>query len=246
MEQIHSKTLSIKDLGNGRIGGYCLLFSTEDDPDLADDYFTKDSQLDIQDREYPVYYAHSLDPILNDRIIGNSSLKTDPVGVWIECQLSMRDEYEKAIYKLAKQGKLGWSTGSVSHLVRREQKSKAYFVKSWPIAEISLTPTPCEPRTNAQPIKTIEQLIADYDLNQNLTLDEEFNQCLHSVKSLTDRLRNLANLRLQQNKIPLAAKHEENINNLLLSLSSLKDCLPVSNEEILKLKDTLQDLQSWI
>ena len=44
------------------------------------------------------------------------------MGVWVEGILNMRDDYEKALYNLAKQGKLGWSSGTASHLVEREKE----------------------------------------------------------------------------------------------------------------------------
>jgi hypothetical protein len=40
-------------------------------------------------------------------------------------------------------GKLGYSTGSVAHLVERLEGN----IKRWPVYELSLTPTPAEPRT---------------------------------------------------------------------------------------------------
>jgi HK97 family phage major capsid protein len=56
------------------------------------------------------------------------------------------------VLRLIEQGVLGWSSGSVSHLVRRAQG----VIKHWPIVEFSLTPQPCEPRTvGVQRIKTI-------------------------------------------------------------------------------------------
>ena len=44
---------------------------------------------------------------------------------------------------------LGWSSGSVPHLVQRTKGSLpgTQKITSWPIVELSLTPTPAEPRT---------------------------------------------------------------------------------------------------
>jgi len=67
----------------------------------------------------------------------------------------MRDEYEKRIMELAAAGKLGWSSGAAGHLVEREQVGKSWRIKSWPIAEASLTPTPAEPRNNAVSVKSL-------------------------------------------------------------------------------------------
>ena len=152
----------VKALADGKIGGYLVIFTSPEAPDLARDYFTKET--DFGDQETTsVYYAHGLDKTLGKRVIGKGSLKVDEVGVWITAQLDLRDDYEKAIYALAKKKKLGWSSGSAPHLVEREAVKGANFIKTWPLGlDASLTPTPCEPRTAAIPIKSLN--IEEFDL----------------------------------------------------------------------------------
>lgn len=145
----------IKDLGNGKIGGYLVIFSDPSSPDLAGDFFTKDTDFGTNTTSQ-IYFSHGLDKTLQKKVIGKGNLKIDDVGVWITAQLELRDEYEKAIYTLAKNHKLGWSSGTASHLVERESVKGANFIKTWPLGlDASLTPTPCEPRTSAIPIKEI-------------------------------------------------------------------------------------------
>jgi phage head maturation protease len=154
----------VKALGDGKVGGYLVRFSTEQDPDLSvmRDFFTKDTDFDIE--EWPakssVYYSHGLDTTLKTRKIGRAEMKMDDVGVWVEAQLNQRDEYEKAVYRLAKEGKLGWSSGTAEHLMGREPvtqggKTIAHRITHWPIVEASLTPTPAEPRNQATPLKSV-------------------------------------------------------------------------------------------
>ena len=124
----------------------------------ARDFFnqTTDYALDAQPTKTAVYYQHGLDPVLKRRRLGQGELHTDAVGVWIEAQLNMRDEYERAVYEMAKAGKLGWSSGTAAHLVEREARGKAMWIKSWPLGlDASLTPTPAEPRTRAIPLKSL-------------------------------------------------------------------------------------------
>ena len=64
-------------------------------------------------------------------------------------------QYVDQVLKLIEKGVLGWSSGSVSHVVRRE----GGLIKSWPVVEFSLTPTPCEPRTLG--VERIKALAAD-------------------------------------------------------------------------------------
>lgn len=147
---------AVKVLGEGKIGGYLVRFSTERDPDLVGDFFTKDSDLGVEPgSRLPVYYQHGYDPHFKSKRIGRASVEYQDVGIWLEAQLEMRDEYERGLMELAEAGKLGWSSGAAGHLVEREQVGKSWHITSWPIAEASLTPTPAEPRNAAVSVKSI-------------------------------------------------------------------------------------------
>jgi len=145
----------IKALGNGRVGGMLIRFSTASDPDLTDDFFTKDTILHFP-AEMPVLYNHGLDKVLKKRVIGQAKATMTDAGIWAESQLDLRDEYEKEIYKLVEAGKLGYSSGALSHLVEREPAGKGVsFIKSWFVGEVSLTPTPAEPRNTIVSLKSL-------------------------------------------------------------------------------------------
>lgn len=146
---------AIKTLGDGKLGGHLIVYGDEKNPDIEGDYFTKSTEFDFENGDArPVYYIHGLDGALKKRKIGNATLTRDEVGVWVEAQLNMRDEYEKAIYQLATEGKVGWSSGAAAHMVERERVGKSLHVKKWAIAEASLTPTPAEPRAQVVYMKT--------------------------------------------------------------------------------------------
>lgn len=146
----------VKALGDGKVGGYLVRYSTPTDPDLTGDFFTKSTDFGIEDgSRLPVFYQHGMDGVLKNRKIGKAQIKFDDAGLWMEAQLSMRDEYERMIYELAEKGKLGLSSGAAGHLVEREQVGKAWYIKSWIIAEASLTPTPAEPRNVVMPLKSL-------------------------------------------------------------------------------------------
>jgi HK97 family phage major capsid protein len=147
---------AIKALGEGKVAGYLVRFSGETDPDVTDDFFGKDTDYGVIDGStLPVYYQHGMDEKMGIKSIGRGTVKIDDIGLWFEAQLNMRSEYEQMIYELAKEGKLGWSSGAAGHLVEREEVGKAFHIKSWPIAEASLTPTPAEPRNTVTPIKSL-------------------------------------------------------------------------------------------
>lgn len=150
---------AVKALGDGRVGGYGVLFTSADDPDLQGDFFTKSTDLELGGRESLLaIWDHGLDSVLKRRRLGRAKYRVDDAGVWFETKLNEADDYEKAIYSLAQAGKLGWSTGSAPHLVERVPVKKAFELKSWPIIEVSLTHMPVEPRTAALPLKSIKHV----------------------------------------------------------------------------------------
>jgi HK97 family phage major capsid protein len=149
----------IKDLGGGKVGGYLIRWSQPDgkDADLTEDYFTKDgSTVEIPMTNLPIFYAHGTDSKIKKSIIGRGSVKFDDVGVWLESQLDQRTEYEKAVLAMAKAGKLGYSSGALSHLVERQDTGGGkHLIKTWVVGEGSLTPRPAEPRNQVLPLKSL-------------------------------------------------------------------------------------------
>ena len=131
---------AVKALGDGKIGGFGIRYTDAKHKDLQGDYFTPDSNLWLEHYpEVPLLYQHGMDDTLDTRVIGKAVAQPKDEGVWYEAQLNLRDEYENLIYELAKAGKLGYSSGSISHLVRREPDGK---LAQWPVVEMTLTPNP--------------------------------------------------------------------------------------------------------
>jgi HK97 family phage major capsid protein len=139
---------------NGRVGGYLVRFSTENDPDLTGDYFTKETDFGEFAR-LPLLYQHGMDAKIGKRRVGTADNRMDDFGIWAESQLNLRDEYEKFIFDMAKRGKLGYSSGAAAHTVERSEGAKAAHIKQWYMAEASLTPTPAEYRNTVTPIKSL-------------------------------------------------------------------------------------------
>lgn len=148
---------AIKDLGNGKVGGYLVLYGDATKTDLTGDYFTPDTDFDLDnEKTTTVYYQHGLDPQLKRRKLGTGVIKRDDVGVWVEAQLKLRDDYERAVYGMVQAGKMGWSSGTAAHLVERESVGKSYHITRWALGlDASITPTPAEPRTQALNLKSI-------------------------------------------------------------------------------------------
>lgn len=142
---------AIKATADGKIKGYAIRFGSPDNTDLEADYFVASTDfgrpMKMGDKfKINLYYHHGADSTMKSYPIGYGEVMMDDVGLWYEAQIDMSNEYGKMIDKLAQQGKLGFSSGAAGHLVTREKTGKSYKIMSWPIAEVSVTPTPAESR----------------------------------------------------------------------------------------------------
>ena len=155
----------VKALGDGRVGGYLVLFGDPDRTDLVGDYFTPETDFGLDlNTKCRVLFDHGLDPTLKSLGLGVVNLNLDKKGVWAEGQLKARESYSAAVKEIIGKDlpeliagkKLGWSSGTAPHLVGRKSVAggRAHEITSWPLGlDASLTATPCEPRTLAVPLK---------------------------------------------------------------------------------------------
>lgn len=131
------------------LGGYGVVFGGMD---LEGDTFTPQTDFKNYVAQPPVFFDHSLQQNVEHELGHVIKMTADEKGLWVEAQLDRHKAYVDQVLELAEKGALGWSSGSVPHLVRRDAKS----IKQWPIVEFSLTPTPAEPRTiGVERIKSI-------------------------------------------------------------------------------------------
>jgi hypothetical protein len=162
---------AVKAMGEGRVGGYLVQFGSEATKDGDGEWFTPETDFDC---EFParasVYYNHCQDPVIGRRRLTHGSMKLDDLGVWVEAQLDLADRYQAAMYAMAAKGKLGWSSGSLSHLTDPPRETPGGAIKSWPLGhDASLTPVPSDSRNMAIALKSwvaegpapLEDLMAD-------------------------------------------------------------------------------------
>jgi HK97 family phage major capsid protein len=172
--QLVETSTSLKTLNatEGRVGGYLIVWGSAQRRDLQGEYFTPETELglDWYDRR-PVLYHHGLDGDLKAAIIGViDTLRADEFGVWAEAQLDIRQRYVRAVHRLIERGILGWSSGSLPHLVEVMDDG---CIKRWPIIEGSLTPAPAEPRrTDVRVIKSAYDVLG-LDVSRLALRDEE-------------------------------------------------------------------------
>lgn len=120
--------------------------------DLTGDTFTKATDFG-ETRPFvgmPVYYDHALGSMRGQIGTVKAWTPTDD-GIDVDIEIDRRNRYVAEVMKLVKSGALGLSTGALSHLVVREGGE----LKRWIVGEISLTPTPAEPRTVTE-VKTAQ------------------------------------------------------------------------------------------
>lgn len=145
---------ALKSMGKGWVGGYLVRFGSPQERDIESDYFTAQTYFGKSAGNGADVFLNHAQPIMrglpkslekfNDYNFKNPlKTKVDDVGVFAQHLLDVRDEYENAIYELCKSGKLGWSSGALSHLVKR---NKSGAITRWVIGEGSYTPTPAEYR----------------------------------------------------------------------------------------------------
>jgi phage head maturation protease len=189
---------SVKALDEpGRVGGYLVLWGSPEATDSVRDYFEPDTDFGRAIKAgADVLFHHALPRVgtqpnpLTDRILGDAELKADDTGLWMESVLKLRDDYERKVYEMVKAGKLGLSSGTASHLMRRvKQSNGSKKVTRWPIVEASLTPTPAEPRTSVYALKS---LMGFGDIEEIISIDENEGEGTAAAPSLADDLKRLA------------------------------------------------------
>jgi hypothetical protein len=127
--------------------------------DLTGEYFTKDTYFGARDGDGCDTLFHHGIPLkkgledLADHVFAPIKTTKDDIGIFAETVLNQSDKYEAKVLELVNAGKLGWSSGSSSHLVKREKDGR---LKRWIISEGSLTHMPCDPMNRAVPIKSLE------------------------------------------------------------------------------------------
>ena len=158
----------------GRVGGTLCLHSTANDPDqtAARDFFSLKTDFDFENgMQGPIYFHHGLDPNVGIKRLGTATHERDSTGVIIpEGLISLDDADGRKTYERVESGELGWSSGTVAHLVRRTPVAAksgeiSNHIDFWPIGlDATLTEWPAEPRAQAFAMKCIESLITIDDM----------------------------------------------------------------------------------
>lgn len=188
---------TLKALGQQRIGGYAVLWGDPDHRDVTNEYFTPETEeLDVifqRMKALPSLYDHASDGAMKSAVVAKVDLmEPDDVGMWFEAQLLQSDKYRAAILQLIERGALGVSTGT---LPWARKVAKDGRILRWPIAEISLTPTPAEYRMMERPVSEIKAAWTAIGLE--LGVDATPADTGHQSTAVALELERLALLQLQ-------------------------------------------------
>lgn len=133
------------------LGGYGHVWGDVTQKDLYGEYFTPQSDLvpslapvKLIFFDHALFYGPDGEPF--DHALGKAAEEntfTDDVGKWVAAVLDKREKYVDEVMELVDLKALGWSSGSVYHLVKTRRDG---WMERWPVVEYSLTPTPAEPR----------------------------------------------------------------------------------------------------
>lgn len=184
----------------GRIGGYLVLWGDEKRRDVYREYFSKRTEetdaIFKAIGKLPALYQHAMDGAVKSSVVGViDTLKRDDIGIWMEVQLDLANQYAGAIQTLTRQGVLGASSGT---LPGARNVSPAGEILRWPIVEGSLTPTPAEPRMRTErPMSEIKAIYDQVGLSLPETVETEASTGDEESRELTDdQKRELERLRL--------------------------------------------------
>ncbi len=159
---------TVKRLGGDRVGHYAVLWGDAARRDLTGEFFTpRTADLDALFKavgRLPLLYQHTMDDQLKTSVVGLVDVLTaDAVGLWYEAQLTMAGEYRTALEDLIGKGALGTSSGTLP--AARKVNRQTGEITRWAIAELSLTPTPAEPRMMARPVEAIKAAFVEAGLD---------------------------------------------------------------------------------
>lgn len=155
----HTTAVAIKSMteSTATVAGYGVVYGGVD---LAGETFTPETDFALEMvPSKPVLYDHMQGSVKH--WIGKVlSVTPDEHGLWVEAELNRNAEYVAQVLELVEKGALGWSSGTAGHMATRTNG----VIKSWPLLEFSLTPTPCEPRTlGVEMIKSLSESDASFE-----------------------------------------------------------------------------------
>jgi len=152
-----------------RITGVLARYTDPEHPDKSAtrDYFDRETFFGLKPGERkstPLYFHHGQalktadgKSVKIEDEIGEAEIYLGDAGVLVDAIVYQRNQYEKALGAHVKM--MGFSSGAINHVVKREPVGGANHIKRWIIGETSITPTPAEPLNSVISLKSISPVI---------------------------------------------------------------------------------------
>jgi hypothetical protein len=163
---------AVKALGKNRLGAYGILWGDEENQDLHDEHFTKDTK-DITAifnamGKVPLVVHHAADDKVKTFVYGEVDvMEMDDIGLWYEAKIKEFETYRRYVLPFLEKGILFSSSGT---LPAAKRVTKSGEIVRWPIAEMTTTWMPAEYRMLERPVSEIksgyEEIGLDYDLSE--------------------------------------------------------------------------------
>ena len=176
---------AVKAQSNGIIDGYLVRYNNPDTTEWKD-FFDNRTDFDFEGASVvkSCRFHHGMSAKAGKTKYGALNIERREDGLFASVKMDFTQPFAKEIYELAQAGKLGWSSGSTSHLIEREKQSNGTnWVKSWPLAEGSLTPIPADPSLRAS-VKSISDLSLDDPLLSSIDSKKDSGQTFYSARSV--------------------------------------------------------------
>lgn len=139
------------------VEGWAVLFSEPDELDLQGTYFDEMTRTLVKNyANAPLWYEHGHDPRYGSGPIGErTATQVFPHGIWMAHKLYVEHPLYARTAQDALDGKLHYSSDSLSHYVAQGYQHDGYLGE-WPLAGCSLTETPAEPGLGPVRAKSFE------------------------------------------------------------------------------------------
>jgi len=201
------------------VAGYGVVFGGVD---LEGETFTADTdyQLELVPTK-PVFYDHTHNDAIGTKRLGTvKAITADDAGLFVEAELAKSADYVAEVLALVEKGVLGFSSGSIAHLARRE----GAIIKSWPVVEFSLTATPAEPRTLG--IERIKSLLSDYPALADLLEPDAANDAAEPAQGNAEKSTK------PEEVIEMTQEQNVDLSPVLDGLKAIGDQMKALNERV--------------
>lgn len=154
------------------IEGLLIPFGGPEDLDADGEFFSAKTDLGLRmPAEVQLYYNHGLNESVGRTPLARAILSREADGVhfkadlageldeWLDGEREKAQKYQALTLKLAREGRLGASSGAAPHVVVKQAAAKGQWIARWPTVEASVTPHPASPRTfGTVSVKTLAAL----------------------------------------------------------------------------------------